>query len=145
MLPEELVELSKLRLENAKKLLETSQTLIDTEDYKSSANRSYYAIFNAMRACLALHNIDYKRHSGVMSDFRLHFIKTQKMKTELSDIITALFEIRNQSDYNDFYAISKEDTVKQLANAVLFVGETEAFLEDTFSNQTPSCSGGSTR
>jgi len=77
MLPEELIELSKMRLESAKKLLETSQTLIDNDDYKSSANRSYYAVFNAMRACLALHCIDYKRHSGVMSDFRLYFIKTQ--------------------------------------------------------------------
>ena len=53
MPPDELINLSKLRLENAKKLLDTSQTLIDACDYKSSANRSYYACFYAMRACLA--------------------------------------------------------------------------------------------
>jgi len=129
MLPDELLELSKMRLENAKKLLVSSQTLIDAQDYKSSANRSYYAVFNAMRACLALLSIDYKRHSGVMSDFRLHYIKTKKFKTELSDIITALFEVRNQSDYNDFYVISKDEIEKQLANAIRFVEEIELFLE----------------
>ena len=91
MPPEELIELSKLRLENAKKLLATSQALIDIEDYKSSANRSYYACFNAMRACLAINRIDHKRHSGVMSDFRLHYIKSGKLKPELSDIITSYF------------------------------------------------------
>ena len=130
MLPDELIELSKLRLENATKLLKTSQTLIDTEDYKSSVNRSYYAVFNAMRACLALYSIDYKRHSSVMSDFRLHFIKTQKLGTALSDIITSLFDVRNQSDYNDFYVISKNDTIKQLLNATLFINEVKGFLEE---------------
>ena len=55
-------ELSKLRLKNAKELLKTSKLLIDAGDYKSSANRSYYAVFNAMRACLALIGHDFKRN-----------------------------------------------------------------------------------
>jgi len=97
MPPEELIELSKLRLENAKKLLVSSKTLIDAKDYKSSANRSYYAVFNAMRACLALLKIDHKRHSGVMSDFRLHYIKNGKLKTELSDIITVCLKFATKA------------------------------------------------
>jgi uncharacterized protein (UPF0332 family) len=128
MLPSQLIEISKLRLDNAKKLLSTSQTLIDVGDYKSSANRSYYAIFNAMRACLALHSIDYKRHSGIIADFRLHYIKTEKLETKLSDIITALFEMRNQSDYNDFYVVSKADVTQQLSNATFFIEEVETLL-----------------
>ena len=39
-------------------------------------HRSYYAIFHAMRAVLALDGIDMKRHSGVMSEFRRLYIKT---------------------------------------------------------------------
>ena len=128
MPPNELIELSKLRLENAKALLETSQTLINAEDYKSSANRSYYAVFNAMRACLALQMIDHKRHSGVISDFRRLYIKTDMLRPELSDIITMLFDVRNQCDYNDFYIISKSDVEKQLSNARLFIGEVETLL-----------------
>ena len=125
---DELVDLSKLRIENARKLLATSQSLIDAGDYKSSAKSSYYSIFNAMRACLALDMIDHKRHSGVISDFRLHYIKNGKLKPELSDIITALFNVRNQSDYNDFYVISKEDVERQLANARVFVNEVGSLL-----------------
>jgi len=132
MPPEQLISLSKLRIENAKKLLVTSQTLIDADDYKSSANRSYYAIFNAMRACLALHAIDYKRHSGVISDFRLLFIKSGKLETNLSDIITALFEMRNQSDYNDFYVVSKADVITQLNNAKHFIGKVELLLNESW-------------
>ena len=125
-----MAELSKLRLENACTLLESSQLLVESGDYKSAANRSYYAAFSAMRACLALLGIDHKKHSGVISDFRLHFIKTGKLKTELSDIISELFDVRTQSDYNDFYIISKSEVSKQHANASIFVHEIEAFLSE---------------
>lgn len=130
MPPDELVVLSKLRIHNAKELLDTSQALIDFGDYKSAANRSYYAVFSAMRACLALLRLDHKKHSGVITDFRLHFIKTGKLRVELSDYISELFDIRTQSDYNDFYIVSKDSVVTQLANALVFVREVERLLED---------------
>ena len=125
-----MIDLSKLRLENAHKLLESSRLLIESGDYKSAANRSYYAAFAAMRACLALLGKDHKKHSGVISDFRLHFIKTRKLRTELSDIVSELFDVRTQSDYNDFYVISKNEIIKQLENAEVLVFEIEAFLKD---------------
>jgi uncharacterized protein (UPF0332 family) len=125
---DEFVEIAKLRLENAKKLLDSSQALINIGDYKSSANRSYFAVFSAMRATLALLKIDNKKHSGVISAFRQHFIKPGKLRLELSDTITELFIIRNESDYNDFYVIAKEDVSAQLKNARQFVVEVEALL-----------------
>lgn len=128
MLTNELIDLSKVRLENAKNLLKTAQVLIDIGDYKSSANRSYYAVFNAMRACLVLLKIDHKKHSGVIADFRRHYIKSNKLKSELSDIITVLFDIRTLSDYDDFYVISKEDVLVQVSNAHLFIQEIEILL-----------------
>jgi len=120
---EESAELSKIRLENAMMLLDSSRTLIEAGDYKSAANRSYYAVFAAMRSCLALLGIDHKKHRGVISDFRKHFIKTGMLKTELSDIITELFDVRTESDYNDFFVISKSDVLVQLENAEMFVRE----------------------
>jgi len=123
------VELSKIRIENAALLLDSSRMLIEAGDYKSSANRSYYAVFAAMRSCLALLGIDHKRHSGVISDFRLHFIKTEKLSKNLSDTITELFDVRNLSDYDDFYIISKAEVLKQLENAELFVRAVEKFIK----------------
>ena len=85
---------------------------MDLNDYKFVANRSYYAVFNAMRACLAILRKDYKKHSSVISDFRLIFLKTDLLDKNLQDIITALFNVRTQSDYNDHYIISKEEVLK---------------------------------
>ena len=127
-----IADLSKLRMENAGKLLTSAHLLIDANDYKSAANRSYYAVFAAMRACLALMGIDHKKHSGVMSDFRLQFIKTGKLRTELSDILSELFELRTQSDYNDFYVISKNEILQQVENAEVFVREIEIFLDTSW-------------
>ena len=61
MLPDELRELSQLRIETAKTLLLAAEKMIEIEDYKSAANRSYFAIFSAMRAELATIGVDYKK------------------------------------------------------------------------------------
>lgn len=44
--------------------------------YDTAANRSYYAIFHAARVVLALDGQDYKKHSGVISNFQKNYIKT---------------------------------------------------------------------
>jgi len=59
----------------------------------------------------------------------MHFIKTEKLRNELSDIIAELFEVRTQSDYNDYYVISKNEVLKQLDNAEIFIREVMVFLE----------------
>ena len=45
MLSENTMALSKHRLAMAKERLNTAKLLIDSGDYKSTANRSYYAAF----------------------------------------------------------------------------------------------------
>ena len=45
MLSENMIALSKHRLAIAKERLNTAKLLIDSVDYKSAANRSYYAAF----------------------------------------------------------------------------------------------------
>lgn len=121
MMNEKIIGLSKVRLENAKQCLCTSRVNLEINDYKASANRSYYAIFHSMRAVLALDNYDSKKHSGVIAEFRRKYIKTGILPCELSHIISRLFQIRTESDYNDFYLISKTETKEQLESAEKFV------------------------
>ena len=121
MLHDELKDLSNLRLKSAKTLLKTAVALVEIGDYKSAANRSYYAIFNAMRAELALLSEDYKSHQAVISSFRKHFLKTEVLDKNFSKIITQLFDVRTQSDYDDHYVISKEEVTAQVESAKIFV------------------------
>ena len=128
MLREELKNLSSLRLDNAKSLLKTAEAMIELGDYKSAANRSYYAIFNAMRAELALLGEDYNSHRAVITNFRKQFLKTEILDKGLTDIISELVDARTQSDYDDHYIISKEEVAVQVGNARMFVAVIESHL-----------------
>ena len=128
MLDEEKIALSRIRLENAKERLSFIPQIINISDYKTAANRAYYAVFSAMRAVLALDGFDSKKHSGVIAEFRRAYIKTGIFDTALSDIISELFSTRSESDYDDFYVISKEKVYEQYENALFFVTEVEKYL-----------------
>lgn len=120
--------LSNARFEHANECLTAAQSLLDSSNYKSAANRSYYAIFHAMRAVLAFDGIDMKHHSGIISEFRRLYIKTGIFDTKLSQIISILFDIRTESDYDDFFIISKQEVEEQIENAKYFLKEIEQFL-----------------
>ena len=131
---EERIALSKLRLENAKERLSFIPGILELGDYKTAANRAYYAVFYAMRAVLALDGFDSKKHSGIIAEFRKSYIKTGIFDEEMSDIISGLFNVRASSDYDDFYVISKEKVTEQYENAVRFIERVEAYLTAVYPN-----------
>lgn len=126
------IELSKRRLEIAHERLTTAKAMLELGDYKASANRLYYAIFSAMRAVLALDGFDSKKHSGIIARFRQSYIKTGIIDTEMSKIIDDLEVIREDSDYDDFYIILKEDVEIQAKRAEYFVSEVESYLQNQY-------------
>ena len=69
-------ELAAYRLEQAEQCLQSARLLADAGDYKGAANRSYYCVFHAMRGLLALQGKDFKKHSGVIAEFRREYIRT---------------------------------------------------------------------
>lgn len=132
MLSEEKINLSKIRLDNAKERIAFADEILAIGDYKTVANRSYYAVFSAMRAVLALDGIDSKKHSGIIAEFRKNYLKTEILPKTLSPMIDALVEIRQGSDYDDFYIVSKDEVCEQLENAKVFVSEVEKFLKTQY-------------
>ena len=112
--------LSKARLEQSLQCLKSARILLEHEDYRGAANRSYYAIFHAMRSVLALDNKDFSQHAGVISCFRKDYLKTGELPRDLSPIITLAFEVRSDCDYDDYYVIEKDEVVNQINNASLF-------------------------
>ena len=74
------LSLSKARLALAKERLGYAKQILELGDYKTVANRSYYAVFSAMRAVLALDGFDSKKHSGVIAEFRRKYLKTEILR-----------------------------------------------------------------
>jgi uncharacterized protein (UPF0332 family) len=116
-------------MEKAEECLKSAQLTIELQSYLAAANRSYYAIFHAMRAVLALDGSDPRKHSGVISEFRRRYIKTGILDKALSPMIDEAFDIRTDCDYLDFFVISKEEVTEQVRNAEIFVKAIKEYLQ----------------
>lgn len=128
MLADDKKALANVRLERACECLLEAKSLFDAQKYKGAANRLYYSVFHAMRAVLALDGVDKKHHSGIISEFRRRYIKTKILDVKLSGIISALSEMRSESDYDDFYVLSKSDISEQFDHAQYFLDEIKHYL-----------------
>lgn len=50
----------------------------------------------------------------------------------MSHIIDSLKDVRQSSDYDDFYLIFKEEVLEQVESAVFFVDEVEKYLRTQY-------------
>jgi len=118
MIDEQTKYLSDYRLKKAETLLVQAELLLRNHQYDGCVNRSYYAIFNAIRSALALLRKDSRSHSGVISFFDRHFVKTGIFDKEYSKIVHAAFDCRQDNDYEDFYVPTETEAHEQYNNAV---------------------------
>lgn len=120
--------LSTLRLQKADENITAAKSLISSGSCRIAATRTYYAIFHAMRAVLALDGIDRKHHSAVIAEFRRLYIKTGLIPKEQSGTISKLLDLRSDSDYDDFFIITEDEAIEALDKAEVFVSEIKNFL-----------------
>lgn len=121
-------DLIRYRLAKSKEELQVSDELLALKHYSQSINRSYYSIFHAARAMLAPLQFDSKKHSGIISYFIKYYVKEELIERKYSNIINSARQIRINSDYDDFYIVTKEQAVKQLASAKEFYEMAEKYL-----------------
>lgn len=122
-------DMAKYRLRRADEDLASAKRNLKDNDFRTAVNRSYYAIFHALRAVLALDEFDSKKHSGIIGEFRKRYVKTGLFDADISDMIGDAFKIRNESDYSDMYIISKEETDKQVGNAETVINAVKGYME----------------
>ena len=87
---------------------------------------------HTMRAALALDGVDMKHHSGIISEFRKRYIKTGVFDISLSGLSSELSDVREGSDYNDFFIVSKADTAEQVQSAGTFLAAVETYLRTKY-------------
>lgn len=111
-------DLVKYRLISANEKLTSAKLLLEAGLYKDSVGRSYYAIFSAIRAILAIEQVDFSKHAGVIAYFQKEYIKTGIFEKKYSKYLQQAFQIRNSCDYDDFFIVSKQDAKEQYERAV---------------------------
>lgn len=104
----------------------SAKVLLDTGDADGACNRAYYAMFDAARAALlasgSLVNPDIGRtHSGLISAFSLHLVKTGRVSVELGKSLNKVEELRLVADY-------KGDPIEQ-TDAAWAVNQAQMFVQ----------------
>ena len=118
-------DLARHRLDVAKEDLETAISNLKEEHYRAANNRAYYSIYHSICAVFA-----YKRHKDTLANFNKNYIKTEIFSKDLGRKISKAQTVRHNSDYDDFYLITKEETVQQIETAEQLLDVVEIYIED---------------
>ena len=110
-------DLCNYRIDQAKETITVAKLCFENGHYKDAINRAYYAAFYAVKAVLALDNIDFKRHKDVVATFNRDYIASGMYEKEIGRLLSRLQKKRENSDYDDFYIASKEEAEDQIKYA----------------------------
>lgn len=120
------------RLEKAKEDYTVALLTLEHEQYRSSNNRAYYAIYHAITSVLAIDKIAFKRHKDTLGHFNKEYVKNNIFPRELGHRVAIAQEIRQASDYDDFYIATKAEAMEQLETARQVIDLVEAYLQEKF-------------
>ncbi len=124
--------LAKVRLKRSKELLEEAIGLLERDSCKSANNRAFYAMEKSIKALLAMEQIEVTTHNGGLKQFNYHFIYNGDGTFTPKDYqkIASAEQIRNASDYDDFYVASREETKQLVENTKYIVEKIDSYIID---------------
>lgn len=131
-----ILALIQYRLERAEEALEDAKLLAANNRGNSCINRLYYACFYSVSALLLTQEIQAKTHAGIRNLFHQHFVKTAIVPHELGDIYTALFQQRNETDYEDLADTPVEDIPALVGKTTRFIKAIELIIQQMQSDQS---------
>jgi len=121
----------------AEQALNTAQVNLNVGDFRATVNRAYYAIFYAASAMLLTKGLERRKHSGVISAFREHFVKAGLLEMEYSNVYGETLVIREDADYAFEIPIDLDMAETALRQARRFVQRMYEYLvEKGFCNET---------
>ncbi len=104
---------------------ESARALLGLNDVDGACNRAYYAMFDAAHAALLVSGAPVKveatrTHSGLISAFGEHLVKTGRIPREMGRVLNRAEEIRLVADYQGD-SVELEDAKEMVEKAENFV------------------------
>ncbi len=125
-------ELALNRLQQAEESVEEAEYLFNgNKSPRSIINRAYYAMFYAVLALLIFEKYSSSKHSGVLSYFNSHFVKTELIPRELGRAVNKAFDMRIRGDYREQVILTREQVAPFLDLAEKFVSTVRSYLKNS--------------
>ncbi len=117
------------RQEKADLALDDAAFLTEAGRYGLAANRLYYALYYAASAILLSKGVVTKRHSGLMSQIHLHFVKTGILSPDEGALFKVMFSLRHEDDYEDFIEVERADIEEYTPQVTALVNKLKTLVE----------------
>ena len=130
MTPEERKILVDMQVERAHRFINQADEMMDMGYSDMAVNRFYYACFHIVQALFIKKEIVAHTHSGMLTQFSLHFVKTKKVSLEDGSFLARLFQLRQKADYNCAYDITKEEALSLKESTHQFVEKIEILIKE---------------
>ena len=123
-------DLLRYRMSRAREALNDADAALHEERWNEASNRIYYAMLYATTALLATRDLSSSRHSGAISLLHEHFVRPGTFPRHLAHQLSAAFDMRTESDYQDFAEPDPVRLREMHGQALAFVGTVEKLLPD---------------
>ncbi len=105
--------------------------LLAREGYAEDAvSRTYYAILQAAKAALLVHDVTVKSHAALRRRFGEHLVRSGRIEREWSVQLRVGLEGRLAADYDVVHVVSEEDARQEVDRAEAFVARIRRHLLD---------------
>lgn len=117
------------RMERAYQALEEARSTVKNGFLNLAANRLYYALYYAASALLISKGIPTKTHAGIMTQFHLHLVKTGIVSIDDGKLFRTMYNLRQESDYEDFIEVHIEDIDELMPKVVDLVEKLKNLID----------------
>lgn len=111
--------------------LEAAQELVSGKYYDFAASRAYYAAFYAATALLLSEELTFSKHSGVVANIHLEFVKTGQLDIQHGKNLNWLFELRAIGDYGGLVHVTEQDARQAVRMASEFLQAAKTLLDQS--------------
>ena len=116
-------------LDKAARVLKIAERLRAEEDGEFAVGRAYYAMFYTAEALLNEKGHRFRKHSGVHSAFREHFVRNGLLAGKYHRWLLEAFSQRITGDYGIDSDLTAEDAAVLISQAREFLKAATQFLE----------------
>jgi len=116
------------RLQRAHETFKEVEGNVQMKFWNAAANRLYYACYYAALALNLNNSITARTHSGVFGLFEKHFVTTGIISNEQNKLYRKLFDLRQSSDYDDWFEVEESDIIPNIEPAKKFIETIENLI-----------------
>ena len=123
-----------LLINKAQESLKAAEILLKEKLYAFSVSRAYYSMFYVAEVFLLENDLNFSKHSAVISAFGQNYAKTGKVPTKFHKYLIKWEIVRTRADYDTHTVTTEEEAQEAIINAKEFIDFAKEYFKNDNSN-----------